>query len=94
MIQVLNKKQETIMTPEQFVYWLQGLMEVGNPTSLNEIQTQQIKDHLSLVFKKETPDYNKPPIEEIPFKYDFDHTGTPPFRVTCTNNRPGSVFVC
>lgn len=43
------------MTPENFCYWLQGLMELDNPVKLNAIQTQQIKDHLTLVFIKETP---------------------------------------
>lgn len=44
------------MTPEQFAYWLQGFMEVANPTVLDKTQTQIIKDHLSLVFDKQTPD--------------------------------------
>lgn len=46
------------MTPENFAYWLQGLFEVGKLESLDKVQTQQIKDHLELVFKKETPTYN------------------------------------
>jgi hypothetical protein len=48
------------MTPEQFVYWLQGYFELreGN-SALTEGQTQIIKDHLQLVFKKETPDRNQ-----------------------------------
>lgn len=48
------------MTPEQFVYWLQGFMEVANPSTLTETQTQQIKDHLNLVFDKQTPDRTFP----------------------------------
>ena len=44
------------MTAEQFTYWLQGFMEMANPTTLNETQTQIIKDHLKLVFDKHTPD--------------------------------------
>lgn len=44
------------MTAEQFVYWLQGFMEVGQPRSLNDGQIQVIKDHLKLVFDKQTPD--------------------------------------
>lgn len=36
------------MTPEQFYYWLQGLLEVGEPEKLNERQVQIIKDHLSI----------------------------------------------
>ena len=43
------------MTPENLCYWLQGFLEIQNPNSLNETQIQIIKDHLSLVFKKETP---------------------------------------
>lgn len=44
------------MTEQNFCYWLQGLFEMGNPTHLDERQTQIIKDHLQLVFKKITPD--------------------------------------
>jgi len=44
------------MTTEQFTYWLQGFMEVANPTTLDATQTQIIKDHLALVFDKQTPD--------------------------------------
>jgi hypothetical protein len=43
------------MTTEQFTYWLQGFMEVANPATLDEKQTQIIKDHLALVFEKQTP---------------------------------------
>ena len=42
------------MTPEQFVYWLQGFAEV-NQKAPNDAQWTIIKDHLELVFKKETP---------------------------------------
>lgn len=42
------------MTPEQFTYWLQGHCEL-NPTRMpTEAQWEMIKDHLNLVFKKET----------------------------------------
>lgn len=43
------------MTPEQFVYWLQGFLEVQDPKVLDERQTQILKDHVALVFTKETP---------------------------------------
>lgn len=39
------------MTPENFCYWLQGLLEVGQPDTL-------IQDHLTLVFTKLTPNKN------------------------------------
>lgn len=44
------------MTPEQFVYWLQGMFELGDPKSLSEAQTAMIREHLKLVFEKVTPD--------------------------------------
>lgn len=44
------------MTAEQFAYWLQGFMEIENPLNLNALQTAIIKDHLALVFNKQTPD--------------------------------------
>lgn len=50
------------MTPEQFVYWLQGYMEIHHPScikpsemGLTEHQVQIIKDHLKTVFDKQTP---------------------------------------
>ena len=43
------------MTPENFVYWLQGFLELSHQTSLDEIQTKVIRDHLALVFDKKTP---------------------------------------
>jgi hypothetical protein len=49
------------MTPENFCYWLQGYFElqlkVGGDAHnvLSSLQVQQIRDHLNLVFKKETP---------------------------------------
>lgn len=53
------------MSPENFVYWLQGFIELNNPVSINEEQTQQIKDHLKLVFDKKTP------ISKIDASFDF-----------------------
>ena len=49
------------MSPEQFTYWLQGYMEIHEPVNLNDRETQIIKDHLALVFAKETPDRQRPP---------------------------------
>jgi hypothetical protein len=48
-----------MMSPENFAYWLQGYFEISGANELNAKQTQQVKDHLQLVFKKETPDANK-----------------------------------
>lgn len=47
------------MTTEQFCYWMQGFFEISNPKELNAKQVQIIKDHLNLVFNKQTPDRNQ-----------------------------------
>ena len=71
------------MTPEQFTYWLQGFMEIENPTMLSKEKVQIIKDHLATVFNKVTPDrptYDLinlfPPIPPLPF---------PPLPLGCDN---------
>jgi len=56
------------MTPENFVYWLQGYFEINDAAGisttsvtlgtlkyLNEKQLQVIRDHLKLVLEKKTP---------------------------------------
>lgn len=52
---MIQRIEEEKMTPEQFVFWLQGFMETADPKTLNKKQTQIVKDHLTLVFKKVTP---------------------------------------
>lgn len=42
------------MTPEQFVYWLQGYAEITQKAP-SDFEWNIIKDHLATVFKKETP---------------------------------------
>jgi len=54
------------MTPEQFCYWLQGMLEVDSPTVLTPNQVKAIKDHLGTVFNKVTPKYPFAPINPIP----------------------------
>jgi hypothetical protein len=43
------------MTPEQFIYWLQGFLEIADPKKLDKKQIEIIKDHMSLVLTKQTP---------------------------------------
>ena len=47
------------MTPDQFVFWLKGYFEISQHSnvenSLNEKQTQEIKNHLDFVLTKVTP---------------------------------------
>jgi hypothetical protein len=44
------------MTPENFVYWLQGCLELNGNTTLNKKQVQMIRDHLALVLTKKAED--------------------------------------
>jgi hypothetical protein len=49
------------MTPENFVYWLQGWFELNQTLKQDVVITNKtldmIEDHLKLVFVKETPDF-------------------------------------
>lgn len=47
--------ENNLMTPEQFVYWLQGYSEVSGEQPTKE-QWQVIQDHLKEVFDKNTPE--------------------------------------
>lgn len=63
------------MTPEQFTYWLQGIMEfrktIGQEDSKMRPNTvKMIEDHLQLVFNKVTPQYGLS-IQTTP---SFDHS--------------------
>ena len=63
------------MTPENFAYWLQGFIEISDVKGINETQLQIIKDHLALVFRKETP--NRIDIQYTPITF------TPPSVCSC-----------
>jgi hypothetical protein len=63
------------MTPEQFTYWLQGFMEILDPTMIHEKETQIIKDHLKTVFNKVTPEYINTPtigVKDFTEPYEID----------------------
>ncbi len=48
------------MSPENFVYWLNGFFELcggDRVATLTQDQVSMIRDHLALVLKKETPSY-------------------------------------
>ena len=66
------------MTPENFVYWLQGYFELNDAAGpgissatqgkirfLNNEQIQVIQDHLKLVLEKKTPD------KKLPFSLNY-----------------------
>ncbi len=43
------------MDSKDFIFWLNGYLELANPKELNEQQIQIIKDHINLVLHKVTP---------------------------------------
>jgi len=55
------------MNYEQFAIWLHGFLEISNAETINEQQTQIIKDHLALLFEKKTPDRSKKKEEKSEF---------------------------
>lgn len=52
------------MTENQFVFWLQGFVELNPNAMLTLTQWQIVKDHLALVFKKETPNRTVAPRQD------------------------------
>lgn len=81
------------MTSEQFAYWLQGFAEL-NPQAPTAEQWQAIRDHLQLVFKKETPvrvvgpNYAQPAMKPIDWDDVVKRNGFP------TNNHGLPVIIC
>lgn len=62
------------MTQDQFVYWLQGFVELTETEQPSKAQWAAIKDHLKLVFTKVTPQLGKSlpvtpalPVQPVPF---------------------------
>lgn len=51
--------KENTLSPEQFCYWLQGALELGDLKELDPQELKIVKDHLSLVFQKLTPSYGQ-----------------------------------
>ena len=54
------------MTALNFVYWLQGMLELSKAQSLDASQVKMIKDHIKLVLNKVTPEEDEP-VCGIPF---------------------------
>ena len=45
------------MNERDFIYWLQGFLELSGASELNSDQVKIIKDHIDLVMVKKTPDH-------------------------------------
>ena len=43
------------MQERDFIYWLNGFLELSGATTLNEEQVKVIKEHIALVITKVTP---------------------------------------
>lgn len=55
MISVI-KKENAKMTPENFCYWLQGLLELSpDLKTMTEAQVKMVRDHLGYVFAHANP---------------------------------------
>jgi len=51
---------DSTMTPRDFCYWFQGFIELSRDGQLDGTQLELVKQHLQLVFTKETQE-----LEEI-----------------------------
>lgn len=67
------------MTAESFVYWLQGALELGQQKALSEEQVKIVQDHLNLVLKKVTPQYNVPSMPILQTPGQLGHSISFPF---------------
>lgn len=85
------------MKSTEFCYWLQGLFELGDTKTLNEKQTQMIKNHLKLVFLYDIdPFYSKDPIVQKIFQNI--HDGKNPLEEievkSKIHHRPNDIIKC
>jgi hypothetical protein len=72
------------MTPEQFCYWLQGFFEISGAEKIDARQTKEIKNHLSTVFEKVTPDVSIPFIQPQTYPTPNPWPGTGPWDTICS----------
>ena len=70
------------MKSRDFCYWLQGIMEVAQPETLNEQAVSKIKAHLNMVFVHEIdPSF---PVEQQAELYETHASGSKePPRMRC-----------
>jgi len=86
------------MTEKDFVFWLQGFVELTETESISDKQWLVIKDHLKLVFDKKTPDRStllkqiapttpntdwKKVSDLISKEVNWDPDFKPPYTITC-----------
>lgn len=79
------------MTPQDFVYWLNGFVELNKGKMPDEDQWKSIQEHLKLVFTKVTPPVGDkltlpslPPVYTPTYPTFPGYPGwKPPYEVTC-----------
>lgn len=68
------------MTPEQFVYWLQGFVELSGAGAPTPEQWKAIREHLATCFNKVTPPVSLP---TVPFDWKAGMLDPMGPRITC-----------
>ena len=77
------------MNYEQFAIWLHGFLEISNAESIDQTQTQIIKDHLALLFEKKTLDRSEEEFPVVPLRYHYpqyypvEPSISDAFKITC-----------
>lgn len=83
------------MSSRDFIYWLQGFLEISDAKELTEKQTEVVKRHLSMVFKHEIdPSMGDEKHQE---ELNHAHSGVYPKPVVVNigkPNKPSTVYRC
>lgn len=74
------------MNELQFAYWLKGFVEMNPEAMITHTQWLILKDHLNLVFKKETPS-RETPLRTFPIT-----TPPPMFPMPSPHSYPGTMI--
>ena len=78
------------MTSLEFVYWLQGFLEISQPEVISKEQIDIIQEHIALVLRKNTNSVSmKPATYDFTGKLITDHLGPQPEkRYMVSSNKP------
>ena len=63
------------MKTTEFCYWLQGGLELNNNQTLDEKQTQIVKNHLNMVFEHiaHLKEEDQPPVKHSPNSFGMTY---------------------
>ena len=72
------------MKSRDFCYWLQGLFELAEPTTLDDRQVQVIRNHLNMVFYHEIdPSYGGEEVQKTLNDLHLGVLNTSDIRLNC-----------